>query len=135
MPPGELEVLTAVVQDLGSGQGSTLAPPKFGKLERYWQVTPSYQQSDHFWTSPWSNARTLFRRGLPNSTGATVLWSRAWSPAATSTPRTRRSRTCAIAGGDVDAAKKALYRGRVQPLLAWRTCSTSTSLEDVFNLY
>ena len=39
---------------------------------KYWQITRTSQQSDHFWSCAWSNIRTLFRSGLRNITGATV---------------------------------------------------------------
>ena len=35
-------------------------------------MTQSSRQSDHFWSCAWSNLSTLFRRGLPIITGATV---------------------------------------------------------------
>ena len=55
-------------------EGAYALPRQRSKLAnaKYWQIAQISQQSDHFWTCTWSNVNTLFRSGLPNSTGATV---------------------------------------------------------------
>ena len=63
----------ALRQLSGQLSGSCVTYPTTANV---WQTLnidkPPGIPNNHFWSSTWSNSRTLFRSGLPNCTGATV---------------------------------------------------------------